>query len=568
MTSTGIRLHAPAAGWSIDADVVVVGSGVAGLTAALRCEAAGLTTVVVTKARLDDGSTRWAQGGIAAALGEGDTPEQHQEDTLVAGAGLCDEEAVRILVTEGPDAVRRLIATGAHFDESTDGALELTREGGHHRRRIAHAGGDATGAEISRALVEAVRARGMRTIENALVLDLLTDAEGRTAGVTLHVMGEGQHDGVGAVHAPAVVLATGGMGQVFSATTNPAVSTGDGVALALRAGAEVSDLEFVQFHPTVLYLGPEAEGQQPLVSEAVRGEGAHLVDADGVRFMQGQHELAELAPRDIVAKGIMRRMREQDAEHMYLDARHFGAEMWEHRFPTILAACRAHGIDPVTEPVPVAPAAHYASGGVRTDSHGRTTVPGLYACGEVACTGVHGANRLASNSLLEGLVYAERIATDIARTGTLHPRVPQPLPATERPAHPLLPPEARFTIQRIMTRGAGVLRSEASLSEAADRLHHLHADARDALDENGKTAEPGVDTWESTNLLCVARVLVDAARRREETRGCHWREDHPERDDETWRRHIVVRLNPDRSLAAHTTGTTDFPPTLPQPQEQ
>ncbi|MDH3038628.1 L-aspartate oxidase [Streptomyces griseoincarnatus] len=561
------RLYAPAPGWSIDADVVVVGSGVAGLTAALRCEAAGLTTVVVTKARLDDGSTRWAQGGIAAALGEGDTPEQHLDDTLVAGAGLCDEEAVRILVTEGPDAVRRLIATGAQFDKAGDGGLELTREGGHHRRRIAHAGGDATGAEISRALVEAVRARGMRTIENALVLDLLTDAEGRTAGVTLHVMGEGRHDGVGAVHAPAVVLATGGMGQVFSATTNPAVSTGDGVALALRAGAEVSDLEFVQFHPTVLFLGPDAEGQQPLVSEAVRGEGAHLVDADGVRFMLGQHELAELAPRDVVAKGIVRRMLDHDAEHMYLDARHFGAEMWENRFPTILAACRAHGIDPVTQPVPVAPAAHYASGGVRTDSHGRTTVPGLYACGEVACTGVHGANRLASNSLLEGLVYAERIAADIAATG-LRARVPQPLPTAERPAHPLLPSEARFAVQRTMTRGAGVLRSEASLAEAADSLHRLHTDARDALDENGKTAEPGVDTWEATNLLCVARVLVAAARLREETRGCHWREDRPERDDTAWRRHIVVRLNPDRSLAVRTTETTDFPPTLPQAQEQ
>ncbi|MFF9032028.1 L-aspartate oxidase [Streptomyces iakyrus] len=569
MTTTGIRLHAPAAGWSIAADVVVVGSGVAGLTAALRCEAAGLRTVVVTKARLDDGSTRWAQGGIAAALGEGDTPEQHLDDTLVAGAGLCDEEAVRLLVTEGPDAVRRLIETGARFDES-EGELALTREGGHHRRRIAHAGGDATGAEISRALVEAVRARGMRTVENALVLDLLTDAEGRTAGVTLHVMGEGQHDGVGAVHAPAVVLATGGMGQVFSATTNPAVSTGDGVALALRAGAEVSDLEFVQFHPTVLFLGPDAEGQQPLVSEAVRGEGAHLVDADGVRFMAGQHELAELAPRDIVAKGIMRRMQEQDAEHMYLDARHFGAEMWEHRFPTILAACRAHGIDPVTAPIPVAPAAHYASGGVRTDSHGRTTVPGLYACGEVACTGVHGANRLASNSLLEGLVYAERIADDIAANG-LHARVPQPVPHPEIPEHPLQTAEARFTIQRIMTGGAGVLRSAGSLTKAADQLQRLHTDAKEALAENGKTAEAGVDTWEATNLLCVARVLVAAALLREETRGCHWREDRPERDDSAWRRHIVVTLNPDRTLAVHTTDTTDFPPTTfpPQaPQEQ
>ncbi|MFD7957572.1 L-aspartate oxidase [Streptomyces ardesiacus] len=577
MTSTGIRLHAPAPGWAVAADVVVVGSGVAGLTAALRCEAAGLTTVVVTKARLDDGSTRWAQGGIAAALGEGDTPEQHLDDTLVAGAGLCDEEAVRTLVTEGPDAVRRLIATGAHFDESTGGGLALAREGGHHRRRIAHAGGDATGAEISRALVEAVRARGLRTVENALVLDLLTDDEGRTAGVTLHVMGEGQHDGVGAVHAPAVVLATGGMGQVFSATTNPSVSTGDGVALALRAGAEVSDLEFVQFHPTVLFLGPDAEGQQPLVSEAVRGEGAHLVDADGVRFMLGQHELAELAPRDIVAKAITRRMQEQGAEHMYLDARHFGADMWEHRFPTILAACRAHGIDPVTEPVPVAPAAHYASGGVRTDAHGRTTVPGLYACGEVACTGVHGANRLASNSLLEGLVYAERIAADVAAghtAGTLHARVPAPLPRPASPAHPLLPPEARLTIQRIMTEGAGVLRSAGSLTRAAERLDALHAEAREALHENGKTSEPGVDTWEATNLLCVARVLVAAAVRREETRGCHWREDHADRDDTSWRRHVVVRLNPDRSLAVQTTDTPEFPPTVHgaqpthRPQEQ
>ncbi|MEU6373253.1 L-aspartate oxidase [Streptomyces sp. NPDC046909] len=589
MTSTGIRLHAPAPGWSIDADVVVVGSGVAGLTAALRCEAAGLRTVVVTKARLDDGSTRWAQGGIAAALGEGDTPEQHLDDTLVAGAGLCDEEAVRILVTEGPDAVRRLIETGAHFDESEEGGLELTREGGHHRRRIAHAGGDATGAEISRALVEAVRANGrgerealsakggggrragLRTIENALVLDLLTDADGRTAGVSLHVMGEGQHDGVGAVHAPAVVLATGGMGQVFSATTNPSVSTGDGVALALRAGAEVSDLEFVQFHPTVLFLGPDAEGQQPLVSEAVRGEGAHLVDGDGVRFMVGQHELAELAPRDIVAKGIMRRMQEQDAEHMFLDARHFGADMWEHRFPTILAACRAHGIDPVTEPIPIAPAAHYASGGVRTDSKGRTTVPGLYACGEVACTGVHGANRLASNSLLEGLVYAERIVEDITAAHAangLHARVPAPVEHPKKPAHPLQAPEARFAIQRIMSTGAGVLRSADSLQKAAEQLQQLHSDARDSLDENGKTAEPGVDTWEATNLLCVARVLVAAARVREETRGCHWREDRPDRDDPAWRRHIVVRLNPDRALAVHTTDTADFPPTRQPLQEQ
>ncbi|MER6769956.1 L-aspartate oxidase [Streptomyces bacillaris] len=560
---TGIRLTAPAPGWAIDADVVVVGSGVAGLTTALRCAAAGLDTVVVTKARLDDGSTRWAQGGIAAALGEGDTPEQHLADTLVAGAGLCDEEAVRTLVTEGPDAVRRLITTGAHFDTTDSGDIALTREGGHHRRRIAHAGGDATGAEISRALVEAVRAAALRIIENALVLDLLTDAEGRTAGVSLHVMGEGQHDGVGAVRAPSVVLATGGMGQVFSATTNPSVSTGDGVALALRAGAEVSDLEFVQFHPTVLFLGAESEGQQPLVSEAVRGEGAHLVDASGTRFMLGQHELAELAPRDIVAKAITRRMHEHGTEHMYLDARHFGARMWEQRFPTILAACRAHGIDPVTEPVPVAPAAHYASGGIRTDLRGRTTVPGLYACGEVACTGVHGANRLASNSLLEGLVFAERIAADIAETRP--PRTePAEAPGDADAPVPLLAPEARTAIQRTMTRGAGVLRSAESLAAAAEELEALHRSAAaDADDPDPKVAVPGVDTWEVTNLLLVSRVLVAAAREREETRGCHWREDRPDRDDAHWRRHLVVRIAADRMPVVHRTETAAFPPVRP-----
>ncbi|MFH9138468.1 L-aspartate oxidase [Streptomyces sp. NPDC017524] len=560
---TGIRLTAPAPGWAIDADVVVVGSGVAGLTTALRCAAAGLDTVVVTKARLDDGSTRWAQGGIAAALGEGDTPEQHLDDTLVAGAGLCDEEAVRTLVTEGPDAVRRLINTGAHFDTTDSGDIALTREGGHHRRRIAHAGGDATGAEISRALVGAVREAALHTIENALVLDLLTDAEGRTAGVSLHVMGEGQHDGVGAVRAPSVVLATGGMGQVFSATTNPPVSTGDGVALALRAGAEVSDLEFVQFHPTVLFLGTDSEGQQPLVSEAVRGEGAHLVDGDGVRFMLGQHELAELAPRDIVAKAITRRMLDHGAEHMYLDARHFGARMWEQRFPTILAACRSHGIDPVTEPIPVAPAAHYASGGVRTDLRGRTTVPGLYACGEVACTGVHGANRLASNSLLEGLVFAERIAADIA--GARPPRTePAGSPDAGDPV-PLLAPEARAAIQRAMTRGAGVLRSADSLAAAAEELDTLHRDA--AADAEGprdaKAVVPGVDAWEVTNLLLVSRVLVAAARDREETRGCHWREDRPDRDDAHGRRHLVVRIAPDHTPVVHRTETAAFPPVRP-----
>ncbi|WP_243717595.1 L-aspartate oxidase, partial [Actinomadura darangshiensis] len=402
-------LHAPAPGWTRDTDVVVVGSGIAGLVAALRCRPHG-RVLLVTKALLDAGSTRWAQGGIAAALAADDTPEEHLADTLTAGVGLCDEDAVRVLVTEGPDAVRGLIGLGAAFDRA-GGDLALTREGGHHRSRIAHAGGDATGAEISRALLAALKDSGVEVIEHALVLDLLKDAGGRAAGITLHVMGEGQPGGVGAVRARAVVLATGGLGQVFSATTNPEVSTGDGVALALRAGAEVTDLEFVQFHPTVLWLGEGATGQQPLISEAVRGEGVHLVDHGGERFMVGRHELAELAPRDVVTKGITNRMHETGASHMLLDGRHLGAATWESRFPTISAACRHHGIDPATEPIPVVPAAHYASGGVRTDLYGRTSVAGLYACGEVAWTGVHGANRLASNSLLEGLVYATRIAT-------------------------------------------------------------------------------------------------------------------------------------------------------------
>ncbi|MFE6866095.1 L-aspartate oxidase [Kitasatospora sp. NPDC057692] len=545
MSAVTHRLTAPAPGWTTDTDVVVVGSGVAGLTVALNARKAGLRVLVVTKAMLDEGSTRWAQGGIAAALGEGDTPEQHLADTLVAGAGVCDEDAVRTLVTEGPDAVRRLIAVGAAFDRGTDGAILLTREGGHHRNRIAHAGGDATGAEISRALVEAVRQDPeVELIEHALVLDLLTDADGHAAGLTLHVMGEGQRDGVGAVLARAVVLATGGMGQVFSATTNPTVSTGDGVALALRAGAEVTDLEFVQFHPTVLWLGPDAHGQQPLISEAVRGEGAHLVDADGVRFMVGRHELAELAPRDIVAKEITRRMQLQGTRHMYLDGRHFGAAMWERRFPTILASCRSHGIDPVTEPIPIAPAAHYASGGVRTDRRGRTSVPGLYACGEVACTGVHGANRLASNSLLEGLVFAERIAADLAArhaAGELPARAVDA--AAARAAHPVpLPaPEARAEIQRLMSRGAGVLRSAASMAATAQGLALLAEQARtDAAEQ--KPADPRVETWEAANLLLVADALVTAAAQREETRGCHWREDFPERDDAHGLRHLITTL--------------------------
>jgi L-aspartate oxidase len=522
------RLTAPEPGWTLDTDVVVIGSGIAGLVAALRARTAG-RVLLVTKALLDDGSTRWAQGGIAAALHPGDSPEEHLEDTLTAGVGICDPEAVRVLVTEGPQAVRGLVAIGTDFDRDGDGHLALTREGGHLRRRIAHAGGDATGAEISRALLAATKDAGIEVIEHALALDLIVQ-DGRAAGITLHVMGEGQRDGIGAVRARAVVLATGGLGQVFESTTNPEVSTGDGLALALRAGAEVADLEFVQFHPTVMWLGPDAKGRQPLISEAVRGEGAFLVDGSGTRFMTGRHPLADLAPRDVVAKEIMNRMRETGESCVYLDGRNLGPRIWAKRFPTIMAACERHGIDPVNEPIPVLPAAHYASGGVRTDLWGRTSVPGLYACGEVACTGVHGANRLASNSLLEGLVFAERIGQ--ALPGDLGGGAPAPSGAAGAPPPALLDPDVRAEVQRIMTADVGVVRNGPGLDRAAAALAEL---------AKRTTDRPRTESWEATNLHTVASLIVASAREREETRGSHWRSDFPDASED-WRGHLVSTL--------------------------
>ncbi|HET8583669.1 MAG TPA: L-aspartate oxidase [Jatrophihabitans sp.] len=537
------RLAAPDPGWDVETDVVVVGSGIAGLTTALHLSRqSALRVLLVTKDVLAAGSTRWAQGGIAAALGIGDSPDEHFADTIDAGVGVCDEAAVRTLVREGPAAVRELAQLGARFDRAHDGELSLTREGGHRRNRIAHAGGDATGAEIERALVTRVLdASGVEIIEHALVLDLLMAKDGTVAGLTLHVMGEGQLDGVGAVRARAVVLATGGIGQVYAFTTNPSVSTGDGVAAALRAGATVRDLEFVQFHPTVAWLGRHSRGQQPLVSEAVRGEGAFLVDDAGTRFMAGQHELGDLAPRDVVAKAILRRMRESGTEHVWLDARHFGAEKWRVRFPTIHETLLSRGIDPVRELIPVVPACHYASGGVRVDLTGESSLPGLFACGETACTGVHGANRLASNSLLEGLVFGHRIAeTIIARLGT---PAPPPRDLAEPPAaDALLHESARTDLQVLMSLNVGVLRDADGLQDAADGLHAL-------AERDGGTAS--TEAWETTNLLTVAAALVCAATLREETRGAHWRDDHPSRDDARWRGHLDTVLAPDGTLQIH-----------------
>ncbi len=534
-------LGAPAPGWTIEADVIVVGSGIAGLTAALAARELG-RVLLVTKTELEAGATTWAQGGIAAALAPEDSPAQHLSDTLAAGGGLCDHEAVRVLVTEGPRRVRELVSIGTVFERTPTGELALTREGGHLRDRIAHAGGDATGREISRALVAQLTAvksdPRITVIEHALVVDVLTDGSGRACGVTLHVIGEGTRDGVGAALGRVVVLATGGLGQVYSATTNPPVATGDGVAAALRAGAQVADLEFVQFHPTVLWLGPDSVGQQPLISEALRGEGAVLLDHEGTRFMLGRHPMAELAPRDKVASAAVDVMASSGEDHVWLDARHLGEDFLLARFPSIVASCRSHGIDPATELVPVAPAQHYASGGVRVDTWGRTAVPGLLACGEVSATGVHGANRLASNSLLEGLVWGYRIADYLRVEG-----LPLPGDPVERPQTAPLGEAWKARIQAVMTAGVGVLRDAAGLARTAEALA--------AMGDPDVQADHSVEstgTWETSNLHEVASVLTAAASVRRETRGGHRRGDFPATDDVHWRGRLIARRDPDGRL--------------------
>jgi L-aspartate oxidase len=534
-------------------DVLVLGSGVAGLSAAVRLAAAReapargsegegptLRVGVLTKAELYQSATRWAQGGVAAVLGgDEDSTDLHLADTLAAGAGLCDTDAVRVLVDEGPTRVNELIAMGAVFDRQPGGALALAREGGHSTARVVHAGGAATGAEVERALVDATRATAAAVLEEWFALDLLVEG-GRCRGVrALSAAGE-----VVEVRARHTVLATGGAGQLFAVTTNPAEATADGLAMALRAGVPVADVEFMQFHPTALH---HPAMPRPLLSEALRGHGALLRDARGERFVD------ELAPRDVVSRAMAERMRTQGVESLWLDAT--GLASFDARFPTIAASLRAIGLDPSRDWLPIAPAAHYLSGGVVTDLSGATALPGLWAAGEVACTGVHGANRLASNSLLEGMVFGARLAEAILEgddgprpTGLMsalldghveriEAAVASPWAADagldRTPAAPTWPDVAktRDRLQRLMIEGAGVVRSASSLEAAGASIHALAA-------EVGTATPPDRAHGEVVNLITAATSVLRAATVRCETRGAHARSDYPELSDR-WRRRIV-----------------------------
>jgi L-aspartate oxidase len=529
--------------WEAAADLVVVGSGVAGLTAALEARDLGLRVLVVTKDAADAGSTRWAQGGIAVVLADGHQPgdsvDRHVADTLAAAGGLAEPAAVASILADGPAAVAELRRRGAVFDAGADGGLALTREGGHSAFRVVHAGGDATGAEVQRALLTSATdvATGSGATDAAeRPIPLLTDhlavevcrlPDEPVAGLVVLAGSDTGTAQVGLLHAPAVLLATGGYGQLYASTTNPATATGDGVALALRAGALAADLEFVQFHPTVLYTGPGARGRRPLVTEAVRGHGAVLVDAAGRRVMTGVHPLADLAPRDVVSAAIARRMAATGAPCVYLDATGFAG--FAARFPTVSAACRAIGVDPATDPIPVSPAAHYCCGGVVTDRFGRTGVPGLYAAGEVARTGLHGANRLASNSLLEGLVMGQRVARAVAAQ-LAAPRRQPPRPATVVP--PVLPVADRDLVQRTMSWGAAIGRTGAGLAAASDAIESVTT-TRPVTDRTG---------GEDAALTLLAQAVLATAGTRTESRGCHIRTDFPRTDDVYQRHSLLVGL--------------------------
>jgi L-aspartate oxidase len=482
---------------------VIVGTGIAGLWAAWRLAVEGQASIVVTKESLGDSASAWAQGGIAVALGPGDSPRQHAADTMAAGAGLSDPEAVRILTNEGPDRIRELLAMGAVFDRGPDGSLRFGLEAAHTRPRIIHAGGDRTGAAIIAWLTEIVRNDPLvEIIEHAEVRALLQDPDGVT-GVVLR-----QPGGYRELPAPEVVLATGGVGQLYAVTTNPLVATGDGWALAHQVSAELRDLEFLQFHPTALKL--PGVNPAPLISEAVRGAGATLVDREGRRFAFDADPRGELAPRDVVARAVAAADMTGGA---WLDAREL--DDFSERFPGVTSILAKYGLDASKELIPVAPALHYAMGGIRTDLEGRTTRNGLWAVGEVACTGVHGANRLASNSLLEGLVFADRVARALAAHPMREIRPPTQLFVPEGdPNADAAAERVREEMRFVMTTDVGLQRTEATLMRAKHILARL-------------ARQTPVDAWRTHNQLLVARLITQAARRRRESRGGHRRLDYP-----------------------------------------
>ena len=509
--------------WMDTADVVVIGTGVGGLAAALAAHRAGRKVVVLSKA-CGVTATRYAQGGIAVVLPENDdSVDAHVADTLAAGAGMCDPDAVYSIVADGYRAVTELVCDGARFDESAPGQWALTREGGHSRRRIVHAGGDATGAEVQRALDHAAEMLDIRT--SHVGLRVLHDGSAVNGVLVLNP------DGCGVISAPSVILATGGLGHLYTATTNPDGSTGDGIALALWAGVAVSDLEFIQFHPTMLAAassGNGTGGRRPLVTEAIRGEGAILLDQQGNSIMTGVHPMGDLAPRDVVAAAIDARLRATGDPCAYLDAR--GIDGFESRFPTVTAACQAAGIDPVRQPIPVVPGAHYSCGGVVTDVYGQTELPGLFAAGEVARTGMHGANRLASNSLLEGLVVGGRAgkaaAAHAVAAGGSRATLPEPINHTA---------PGRAELQRAMSRDASVVRNAAGLHRLSGRLST--AQVRQVTSRRD---------FEDVALTLTARAVAAAASARTESRGCHHRAEYDcAAQDQA--RSIVVRLADDRN---------------------
>jgi L-aspartate oxidase len=512
-------------------DVLVLGGGIAGLTAAIAA-ARRWHVGLLTKASLNDTTTFLAQGGIAAALGESDSPELHYQDTVDAGAGLCDPEAVRVLVNEGPDRVRELMDICPRFDR-IDGEIVLGREGAHSVRRVLHAGGDATGREVSSTLSEAARLGSrVQLYEDEFVIDLLT-IDGRCIGALSLNLADGEYT---LNLAMVTILATGGAGQVYARTTNPVVATGDGVAMAYRAGASIRDLEFVQFHPTGLAADTSPT---PLITEALRGEGALLRNAAGERFMTGVDPKGELAARDVVVRAMLAEMRREGSTHVYLDATALDADMLRRRFPRVTGLLAEHDLDLSRDLVPVAPVAHYSIGGVVTDVWGRTTVPGLYAAGEVASTGVHGANRLASNSLLEGLVFGDRVVRHLDRyIGGLGEDVRRLQFELPSPSGHAAPPSdiaaVRRQVTRLMSEKVGWVRSEDGLLETLEELRAINSALR--------LGEAGPPEFELLNILTLATQITKCALLREESRGVHVRDDHPERDDYHWQRHITLRL--------------------------